>query len=164
VNLRHWICHLLSLLRIHSPECENCNPGGRYRGKEMRKRHRPLGAARTKALSPFSKILRFVRSAPLESSSCGTVCADWRKTVTAAQTSPLGNFRRTSVGSKPFTRPQRNSHDLEQGMRRRIGPEEESRLQPLGCSIGSQQCRQSESSDNCGIVGSPSPHSMSKGW
>jgi hypothetical protein len=42
VNLRHWICHLLSLLRMHSPGCENCNPGGRYRGEDMRKRFEEL--------------------------------------------------------------------------------------------------------------------------
>jgi hypothetical protein len=38
VNLRQWICHLLSVLRIHSPDCEHCDPGRRYRGKDMRKR------------------------------------------------------------------------------------------------------------------------------
>lgn len=76
--------------------------------------HRPLGAARTKALSPFGKIFRFVRSAPLESSSCGSFCADWRKTATAAQTSSLGNFSRTSIGSKPANRLHRNSHDVRQ--------------------------------------------------
>jgi hypothetical protein len=38
VNLRQWICHLLSVLRIHSPDCEHCEPGRRYRGKDMRKR------------------------------------------------------------------------------------------------------------------------------
>ena len=26
MNQRRWMCYLLSLLRIHSPECEHCNP------------------------------------------------------------------------------------------------------------------------------------------
>jgi hypothetical protein len=38
MNLRHWICHLLSFLRVHRAGCENCNPGGSLSGENMRKR------------------------------------------------------------------------------------------------------------------------------
>ena len=38
VNLRRWICNLLTFLRIHTPDCEHCNPGGRQGGEDMRKR------------------------------------------------------------------------------------------------------------------------------
>ena len=37
VNFRPWICHLLAVLRIHSPVCEHCN-AGETRGVEMRRR------------------------------------------------------------------------------------------------------------------------------
>jgi len=37
VNFRRWICSLLSLLRIHSPDCERCMARQAY-GNELRKR------------------------------------------------------------------------------------------------------------------------------
>jgi hypothetical protein len=37
VNFRRWICSLLSLLRIHSPDCEHCMARQAY-GNELRKR------------------------------------------------------------------------------------------------------------------------------
>lgn len=37
-----WRCYLLSLLRIHSPNCEGCNAREKY-GVEMRKRLEELG-------------------------------------------------------------------------------------------------------------------------
>jgi hypothetical protein len=37
VNQRYWMCYLLSLLRIHSPDCERCN-AREMCGYEMRKR------------------------------------------------------------------------------------------------------------------------------
>jgi hypothetical protein len=36
--LKSWSCYVLSILRIHSPDCETCNPGGSNRGEEMRAR------------------------------------------------------------------------------------------------------------------------------
>ena len=38
MNLRRWICNLLTFLRIHTPDCEHCSPGGRQGGEDMRKR------------------------------------------------------------------------------------------------------------------------------
>jgi hypothetical protein len=35
---RRMICYLLSMLKRHSSGCENCNPGERCRGEDMRKR------------------------------------------------------------------------------------------------------------------------------
>jgi len=37
VNQLGWKCYLLSLLRIHHPDCELCNAREKY-GEEMRKR------------------------------------------------------------------------------------------------------------------------------
>ncbi len=37
MNQLRWKCYLLSLLRIHSPDCERCN-AHETRGDEMRKR------------------------------------------------------------------------------------------------------------------------------
>jgi hypothetical protein len=38
-DLRGWmICRLLSLLRLHGLDCENCIPSGSCRGEDMRKR------------------------------------------------------------------------------------------------------------------------------
>jgi hypothetical protein len=37
VNLRPRICYLLSLVRLHSPDCERCN-AQEARGDEMRRR------------------------------------------------------------------------------------------------------------------------------
>ena len=38
------ICRLLSLLKLHRLDCENCNPSGSCRGEDMRKRLEELSA------------------------------------------------------------------------------------------------------------------------
>jgi hypothetical protein len=42
VSLRRWICRLLSLLRIHSPNCKHCMARRAY-GDQLRKRLEELG-------------------------------------------------------------------------------------------------------------------------
>ena len=37
-TFRRRICYLLTLLRIHSPECQYCNNAHEMQGEEMRKR------------------------------------------------------------------------------------------------------------------------------
>jgi hypothetical protein len=39
---RRMICYLLSMLKRHSSGCENCNPGERGRGEDMRRRLQDL--------------------------------------------------------------------------------------------------------------------------
>lgn len=51
VRLRRWICHLFSLLRIHSPDCRHCNPGRESRGNDMRKRLEELNDADRRPVS-----------------------------------------------------------------------------------------------------------------
>jgi hypothetical protein len=36
--MRRWICYLLSLLRIHRPDCEHCDACECCWGEDMRKR------------------------------------------------------------------------------------------------------------------------------
>jgi hypothetical protein len=50
VNLKLRMCSLLSLLRIHQPDCEHCN-AGQTCGEQMRKRLEELGW-RTQPHSP----------------------------------------------------------------------------------------------------------------
>ena len=40
---------MLSILRIHSPDCENCKPGGSSRGEEMRARLEELQRTASKS-------------------------------------------------------------------------------------------------------------------
>lgn len=42
MNSRRWICRLLLFLRIHSSDCQSCNPEGSQRGEDMRKRLQEL--------------------------------------------------------------------------------------------------------------------------
>jgi hypothetical protein len=50
VNQLGWKCYLLSLLRIHRPDCQPCNAREKY-GEEMRKRLEELNW-RTQPYSP----------------------------------------------------------------------------------------------------------------
>ena len=45
MNSGRWICYLLSLLRIHSRDCQSCNAGGRSQGEDMLKRLEELQRA-----------------------------------------------------------------------------------------------------------------------
>jgi hypothetical protein len=60
VSLRRWICRLLSLLRIHSPDCEHCMARRAY-GNELRKRLEELGG-RTPPLAQNEDHRRLQRS------------------------------------------------------------------------------------------------------
>lgn len=48
MNLRPHLCHLLSVLKIHDPDCEYCNETCGY---EMRKRLEELNGLTKKTLS-----------------------------------------------------------------------------------------------------------------
>jgi hypothetical protein len=59
-TLRRRICYLLSLLRIHSPDCEHCN-ARETRGDEIQKRLEELSwrmQPRSLALAPKSRGVR----------------------------------------------------------------------------------------------------------
>ena len=62
MNLRRRICHLLSLLRIHIPDCEHRN-AHETRGREMRERLEELGW-RTQPRSLKNKMVTTMRTAP----------------------------------------------------------------------------------------------------
>jgi hypothetical protein len=57
-DLKSWSCHLLSILRLHSPDCENCNPGAGCRGENMRARLEELLATEPGSEDPLQKDAR----------------------------------------------------------------------------------------------------------
>ena len=62
VNFRRWICSLLSLLRIHSPDCKRCMARQAY-GNELRKRLEELdGRARLQPPSQGQDPLKLPRA------------------------------------------------------------------------------------------------------
>jgi len=38
MKFRSWLCHVLSIAKLHRPDCEHCNPLWRCRGFDMQKR------------------------------------------------------------------------------------------------------------------------------
>jgi hypothetical protein len=50
--VRRWRCHLLSILRIHYPNCENCNFEGSRQVEDMRARLEELRTTAPRSEAP----------------------------------------------------------------------------------------------------------------
>jgi hypothetical protein len=50
--LRNWSCYLLSIVRLHSPDCEYCDPGASQRGEYMRTRLEDLQSTEPRGEDP----------------------------------------------------------------------------------------------------------------